>query len=239
MDALVLAAGNGDRFLTGSRGSKLACCVAGVPLIARTLHAAHRAGIRCAHVVVGYDAAHVRAVATSGAPRGLDLRFYYNARWPLENGASVLAARPSLEGKRFALLMGDHVFDWRVLRRLVEIETRDTESLVAVDAKLPDPAVAREATKVRLDNGLVVEIGKGLDTYDALDTGLFVCAPNLLDAAAESCASGDTTLSGAVRTLAVRGLVRGVDVGGAPWCDIDTPEDLAAAEALVARSPAF
>src|SRR5215218_3188037 len=53
-DALVLAAGNGDRFKNGSRESKLLQPVLGRPLILRTLETAHRAGITTAHVVLGY-----------------------------------------------------------------------------------------------------------------------------------------------------------------------------------------
>ena len=43
--ALVLAAGNGDRFVNGSRESKLLQPVLGEPLILRTLRTAVEAGI--------------------------------------------------------------------------------------------------------------------------------------------------------------------------------------------------
>jgi CTP:molybdopterin cytidylyltransferase MocA len=49
--------------------------------------------------------------------------------------------------------------------------------------------------------------------------------------------SGDTTLSGGIRQLAARGLMRGVNVGAATWWDIDTAEDLAKAETLLASRP--
>ena len=80
--------------------------------------------------------------------------------------------------------------------------------------------------------GRIVAIGKTLTTYDALDTGLFVCSPALFGALATSRADGDTTLSGGIRILAARGLMRGVDIGDANWHDIDTVEDLHSAESL-------
>ena len=80
--------------------------------------------------------------------------------------------------------------------------------------------------------GRIVAIGKTLTAYDALDTGLFVCSPSLFDALATSRADGDTTLSGGIRILAARGLMRGFDIGDANWHDIDTVEDLHSAESL-------
>ena len=68
--------------------------------------------------------------------------------------------------------------------------------------------------------------------YDALDTGLFVCAPSLFEALESALADGDTTLSGGIRVLAARGLMRAFDIGDATWCDIDTIEDLHSAESL-------
>ena len=73
-----------------------------------------------------------------------------------------------------------------------------------------------------------------LTSYDALDTGLFVCAPPLFGALATSRAEGDTTLSAGIRILAARGLMCAFDIGNAGWYDIDTLEDLHNAESLLA-----
>jgi choline kinase len=81
----------------------------------------------------------------------------------------------------------------------------------------------------------ITAIGKDLVSYDALDTGLFVCAPSVFDALEVSRASGDTTLSGGIRQLAAQGLMRGVDIGDASWHDIDTMADLEAAANLLAE----
>ena len=94
-------------------------------------------------------------------------------------------------------------------------------------------ALADEATKVRLVGSRIVAIGKDLVEYDALDTGVFVFSPVLFDALERARNLGDTTLSGGVRELASRGLMRGVEIGDATWCDIDTLSDLAAAESAL------
>jgi choline kinase len=236
-DAVVLAAGNGDRFQNGTRQSKLLHPVLGRPLILRTLATAAEAGITAFHIVIGYQADTVREVIERGAPRGCTLQFTHNPNWHLENGVSVLTVRERLRDRRFALLMGDHLFETRVLARLLEMKVDPNESVLAIDAGPVHPDIAAEATKVRLDGDRITAIGKDLNTYDALDTGLFVCAPTLFPALEIARLGGDTTLSGGIRQLAARGLMRGAEVGAATWCDIDTVGDLAAAEALLAAQP--
>ncbi len=236
-DAVILAAGNGDRFQNGTRQSKLLHPVLGQPLILRTLATAAEAGITSFHIVVGYQGDRVRQTIERGAPRGTALRFTHNPDWHLENGVSVLAVRDRRRARRFALLRGDHLFEAPVLSRLLALKVPPNESVLAIDRGAVPPEVAAEATKVRLSGDRITAIGKDLDTYDALDTGLFVCAPELFPALEIARLSGDTTLSGGIRQLAARGLMRGADAGPATWCDIDTVDDLASAETLLAAPP--
>jgi 1L-myo-inositol 1-phosphate cytidylyltransferase len=230
--ALVLAAGNGDRFRNLTRESKLLQPVLGRPLILRTIDTAREAGITRFEIVLGYHADCVRAVIEREAPAGVALHFTHNPDWHLENGVSVLAARGRLRS-RFALLMGDHLFEARVLRQLLLAPVDPGESLLGVDSRPTAPEIADEATKVRLRGSHIIAIGKALTEYDALDTGLFVCASSLFGALESARAQGDTTLSGGIRMLAARGLMRSVDIGDATWCDIDTIEDLESAESLL------
>jgi choline kinase len=233
--ALVLAAGNGDRFKNSTRESKLLQPVLGRPLIVRTIETARDAGIDVFEIVLGYRADRVQETIERQAPRDVTLNFTHNAYWHLENGVSALAAHRRLRS-RFALLMGDHLFEARVLRQLLAAPADAGESILAVDSRQAAPDIVAEATKVQLRGSHVVAIGKTLTEYDALDTGLFVCAPPLFPALRRACAAGDTTLSGGIRILAARGLMRAFDVGQAAWCDIDTIEDLRFAESSFGSS---
>ena len=230
--ALVLAAGNGDRFRNPTGASQLLQPVLGRPLIIRTIETARDAGITAFEIVVGYQADRLRALIEREAPADITVHFSHNQDWHLENGVSALAARNRLRS-RFALLMGDHLFEARVLRLLLRVRLARGESLLAVDSRAAAPAMAAEATKVRLRRSRIVAIGKALTDYDALDTGLFVCAPSLFCALESARADGDSTLSAGIRILATRGLMRAFDIGDATWCDIDTVEDLRSAESLL------
>ena len=231
--AVILAAGNGERFHIPTHDSKLLQPLLGRPILLRTLEAAHEAGIRTVTVVLGYQAERVRALVETGAVAGLTIDFVVNPEWHLENGVSALAARDSVGAERFALLMGDHVFEPPVLQRMLRLDVDGDESLLAIDARPATPEQAEEATKVRRQGSRIVAIGKDLTEFDALDTGIFVFSRVLFEALQAARALGDTTLSGGVRQLAARGLMRGMEIGDAMWCDIDTVSDLAAAESAL------
>jgi choline kinase len=236
--AVILAAGNGDRFHSPARDSKLLQPLLGQPILLRTIEAAQKAGIEQVTIVLGYQADRVRALAERAASPRLTLAFTINPQWHLENGVSALAARRIVHDDRFALLMGDHVFEPRVLVRMLSQPCATGASLLAVDARDVRASIAEEATKVRRQGTRIVAIGKDLRDFDALDTGLFVFDPAIFPALEAAQAAGDTTLSGGVRELARRGLMHGVDIGDAQWCDIDTVSDLAAAEAALAADNA-
>lgn len=231
-DAVILAAGNGDRFKNPDRESKLLHPVLGQPLILRTLETAAAAGVSTLTVVLGYQADRVRGVIERHRLPGVTLQFAVNPDWDLENGVSAFAARDLCRGRRFALLMGDHLFEPAVLERLVSLDIDTRDSVLGIDTRTQDPEIVAEATKVRLAGDRIVAIGKQLTTWDALDTGLFLFTPALFDALEEAIEVGETTLSAGVQRLAAAGLMRGADLGPANWCDIDTVDDVRLAESL-------
>ena len=144
---------------------------------------------------------------------------------------SALTARDAIDDGHFALLMGDHLFAPATLDRLRRARLGAAECALAVDSRPAPDHIVAEATRVRIAGARVTAIGKGLQPFDALDTGMFSYAPSLFDALATLAAAGDTTLSSGVRRLAAAGLVRAVDIGDADWYDIDTTADLEEAEA--------
>lgn len=229
-DAVILAAGNGDRFKNSQHQSKLLHPVLGQPLILRTLETAAAAGISTLNIVLGYQAGPVREAIERHTIPGVSLRFAHNPDWQLENGVSALKARALCAAGRFALLMGDHLFESSVLQRLLSLPVDPRDSVLGIDTTTVDPDIAAEATKVRLAGDRIVAIGKQLTTWDALDTGLFLFTPALFDALEEAIEAGETTLSAGVARLAAQGRMRGADIGAANWCDVDTVDDVRAAE---------
>jgi 1L-myo-inositol 1-phosphate cytidylyltransferase len=87
--------------------------------------------------------------------------------------------------------------------------------------------------KVQTCENKVTAIGKNLRSYDAIDTGLFVCPQEIFDYLEEAKSTNDgndCSLAAGIELMAVDDKVRGIDIGSARWHDIDTPRVLEYAE---------
>lgn len=223
--ALVLAAGKGARLNHDT--PKPAFPLLGVPLLARTLITLQESGITDAYVVVGYQAREVREAIEGTRGLEIEVHWIHNDRWDKPNGLSVLAARSELD-EPFVLTMGDHVFPAEFVALLREHGGGEGVDLV-VDRNVDDGHDLDDATKVRLDSDRIVEIGKSVESFDALDTGVFLATPALFRALGD-CESPNPSLSDGVQRLADAGLARAVDGTDRIWHDVDEPEDVGVAE---------
>ena len=231
VQALILAAGNGTRLgLEGTAYPKPLAPLDGRPLLRRVLELAGSAGIQRFVVTTGgFDSELRAAFADDDLARRIS--FQFNPAHHLSNGVSALAAEPSCE-RRFALLMADHLFDPRVLERMLEEPLEEGECMLAVDRNLADCPDLPDATKVRTRGGKILALGKNLTDYDALDTGLFVCCRALFEALRAERSRGDCSLSDGMNHLARQGRLRAFEIGSARWLDIDTPAALNRARTL-------
>ena len=135
----------------------------------------------------------------------------------------------------FALLMSDHLFDPRILRRAVSEPLESGRCRLAVDfnpSGIPD---LEDATKVLAEGGRVLEIGKDIKKYNAIDTGVFVCTEGIFSALETAITRGEESLSGAVRELARLEKMEAVDVTGLFWRDVDDEIGLKDAEQAIAE----
>jgi len=238
--AVVIAAGAGRRMRETNGGArpKPATLVVGIPIVVRVLWRLAETGVRRAVVVTGCRAPEVEATARAGRPPGLELVFVHNEGWERQNGLSVLAARHAVGGAPFVLTMADHLYSPLVIEALRTVRARDVDVALAVDRRLNEIGDIDDATRVRTGaGGRIAEIGKGLPAYDAIDTGVFLCAPALFDAIeGERDASGDCSLSQGVARVAQGGRALAVDVPKeAWWQDVDNAADLARAERKLLR----
>ncbi len=159
----------------------------------------------------------------------MKLRFVSNAAYATGNAGSFwIAAKDLRDG--FLLTMADHLVEPSLLRAVLAGAAE--RSRLAVDTAPPDDARAPSATLARVIDGRVVELGKGLADWNALDTGVFWCAPGVADAVTPDLRGGE--LAALFSALARDGQLDAVDVTGMRWIDIDTPDDLREAKAMLA-----
>lgn len=231
-DVVILMAGTGSRLrASGEVLPKPLVPILGRPLISYIAEALENAGVGTLHAVVGGNSESLIASLRPLIPAAMQLNPIPNPDWQKQNGLSVLCAAGHVT-EPFLLMMGDHLFDPAILSLVLESGVSHCLNL-AVDKKLETIFDIDDAMKVQTSGQHVVTLGKTLETYDAIDTGIFLC-PNELFAylrGAQSRSRGsDCSLADGVRLMASDGKVRAIDIGPAWWQDVDTPEMRAHAE---------
>jgi len=218
---LIIAAGQGTRLKAKGEVKPLVPLL-GVPLIERIIRSAIESGADEFYVITGYQGEKVANFLKQLSKRlNVAVTLIQNDEWQKENGFSVLKARNFIK-EPFLLLMADHLFDPAIIRSLLEQSLNEGEVLLAVDTDKNNPLIDMEdATKVRIKDGYILNIGKTIDDFNGFDTGLFLCTPAIFEALEGACkVHNDTTLSAAIRVLAENKHAKSVQTNGF-WIDID------------------
>ena len=231
-EAVMLIAGQGSRL----RGADRNCLKPFVPVLGRTLMSYTldtliSAGISTVHFVVGYESERVIAEAKQLIPPHMAASFIVNRDWRKQNGISLLAAAGHV-GAPFLLTMGDHLFGETIIDCLLHNFEPGLVN-IAIDRKLDSIVDLDDAIKVQTRGNKVTAIGKNLQSYDAIDTGLFICPGEIfayLQQAKSSNGGRDCSLAAGIGLMALDDKVRGIDIGSARWHDIDTRRVLEHAE---------
>jgi choline kinase len=232
--AVILAAGIASRLrpLTDALPKPL-LQVGGIPLLERTLAALCRNGLREVVMVTGYCHAMIeKTVATLHLP--LDVRFVYNEAYATtNNNYSLWLTRPAMDGRAMLLLDADILFDSRILSTL--LDAPHGNALVVRSGG----HVGEEDVKVSCDaKGRIIRIGKEIAVASAFGESLGIekfdgaTTPLLFEALARRRERYEFYEASFQEIIDAGTTIRAVDSGGLACMEIDTPDDLAAADAL-------
>ena len=233
-DAVVLLAGAGSRLTNAHATPKPLVPILGTPLIAYVLRALESVGVQRVHAIVGAHGDAVARGVKECLPATMALNRIDNGQWKLRNGVSLLCASDVID-QPFLLTMGDHLFDPTILRVLIDRAAANGLSL-AVDRNLARIFDLDDAMKVRTSGEQIVAISKTLRDFDAVDTGLFLCAPEIFEYLERAKIDGDCSLADGVRLMANDGKAHAIDIDNAWWQDVDTPAMLERAETTLPKS---
>jgi len=242
MKAIILAAGLGKRLASVTGGApKCLVPVAGRTILDRMIERLVEAGLRDIIVVTGHRREDVeRHLDASSMPEARGAVRVFNERYAdWGNFYSLLVAEQAVGGDSFIKLDGDVLLDGRVLPILL---AADGPGALCVDAW---DGIGEEEMKVRVDErGRAVELSKRIDPAASLGESLGVdridadLAPAVWAELRAMIESGQTDeyYEYAYERLMQKGTPFAVaDVTKCQWAEIDNAEDLAAAEALLAK----
>lgn len=224
--ALILAAGNGSRIAArAGEGPKPLVQVCGTPLLEHVMTRARDAGVERFVIVVGFRGQMIKEWYETHPISGVEVTWVENPEYRKDNGISVLRASHLIH-ENFLLLMADHVFEPETARSLLRQPLDREEVILAVDRNIEGIFDLDDATKVKVDKERIVEIGKALRQYNALDTGMFLCSPALFSWLEMAAVNGNCSLSDGLRLMAAHRKFKAFDIGDAHWQDVDTPAAL-------------
>ena len=235
--AVILVAGIGERLrpITNDRPKALVP-VGPETVLARAMRQLVAHGVQ--HIVLGtgYCQQAVRE-AVKHAP--VPVTLCPNAAFDrTQNAVSLLMCEEAVGGRDFYKLDGDLLFRDEVLQR---VDEHDAGLVAAVDMRA---GLGEEEMKVRLEPGScrIAAFGKQLEPEQAQGESIGIerlsagAVPMLFDALRASYEAGETRLYYEdVYSRLLRGGLQAeaANVVDLPWAEVDTPEDLAQAEALV------
>ena len=230
MKALIIAAGNGTRMQSVTRGRhKSLMSLLGLKIIERVILGAKEAGIFEFVIITGYKGKELKETIGDGSRFGVSIAYVQNNKWEKENGISVLKAKDYFK-ENFILLMSDHVFDWRTLLRFKRIKLKKDECALAIDKNMDSVLDIGDTTKVLVKNDKIASIGKNLDVYNAYDTGMFLCSPYIFKVLKRTISDHKNSLTNGMRVIAKEGKLRAFNIKGRFWSDCDTYADIKFAE---------
>jgi choline kinase len=244
MKAVILAAGCATRLRPYSDDTpKTLLPVAGVPILRRTITNLMRAGFDQFVIGTGYLEHMVRDAVASWFP-DLDVTFVSNPDFRTTNNAySLWLAREHVETHGFILIDGDVVFDLGVVEELVE---RGPDCLAVRSVG----EIGLEEVKVTADvEDRVLAIGKHVPVRSAMGESigieLFSAASSRKLFAALHARVHEQKLVNEYYEASFQQIIDdgvtlyGVDIGSMYATEIDTVDDLRAAEARLSQRPAF
>jgi dTDP-glucose pyrophosphorylase len=230
--AVVLAAGKGTRMreITSSIPKPMVE-VGGRPVLWHVLRALRDAGVADAAIIVGYMPEAIRSYFGAGDEVGVRLS-YFTQEVQDGTGRAADPAREFLSDGPFFFSFGDILTEPAeyagMARAFLE---RPTDLLLAV-RRVEDPY---RFGVVSLDGDAILRIvekpAPGTAESNWVNAGIFVTTPSLFDYTAELAPSerGEYEIPDAIRMMIADGLLVRAHKLAAPWRDVGTPEDLAAA----------
>ncbi len=229
--AIILAAGLGTRLADGRSVPKPLREVAGVPLIVRVIKALHQGGVKDVAVVIGHLGKMLQEHLTT-ASLGPTLHFIENDEYEKPNGTSLLKAEHFVTGPTY-VLMSDHLWSQALFQAVAAFPLGPDEGLLGVDYRIDQCFDLDDATKVQTEDSRIVNIGKTLTDYNALDTGVFRVTPTFMQTLRSCDGPNGCSLSEGVMKVVEQGKMRSADIGDGLWIDVDTPQAHAEAERLL------
>lgn len=162
-----------------------------------------------------------------------NIEFIINKNYKKGIISSLFSAKNKIKSDRFLVVMGDTLIESEIIKRILKKNKVDG-IILCVDKDLNKPEYRiRDSTKVLEKNGKIINIGKKIRKYNAIDVGVFIMPKEVFDIAKMFLSKKERTLSKIVKYFAKNDRAIICDVTGLKWIDIDYKRDLKIANKII------
>lgn len=225
MKAVIIAAGQGSRLIRKTNHTPKTLLPFGQEtILSQILKNFNSVGIRDFIVVLGYCSDMILDYLRKNDNFGLNIQIIINNEYTRGNGISAWLPHKLINGdESFLLSMSDHLVSPAALEK---IKNRDNDkNMLLVDTAIDEVFDIDDATKVRIEGERIIEIGKELASYEAVDCGIFKLKRSFFDALEEQIAMKKESISEGVKQLIENDDFSPVYIPDhGQWIDVDTPE---------------
>src|SRR5687767_9397607 len=224
MKAIILAAGKGTRLDGAAVKPKCLVEVGGSSLLNRQIETLRASGVREIVVVIGFGGDSIREHCDN------EISFVENVDFAQTSSLYSLWLARDYLSEGFVVLNSDVLFHPKLLADLIESPNKD--ALLVSDTNKETP-LGDEEMKVKVEEGLVVEISKEMDPLEAdgENVGIVKFGANGAKLLIEYM--NKLIATGALKDWAPRAFLEfarhhplhALSTRGLPWIEIDFPED--------------
>lgn len=224
MKAIILAAGKGTR-LDGAVKPKCLVEVGGLTLLQRQVETLRELGVRDIVVVIGFEGDSIRKHCDN------QISFVENLDFAQTNSLYSLWLAREYLSEGFVVLNSDVLFHPDLLAKLLN-SSRD-DALLISDQNLQTNPLGDEEMKVKVKDGLVVDISKGISPLEADGENVGIVKFGAAGAKVLIRYMNELIARGAKNDWAPRAFLEyarhhplhALSTDGLPWIELDFPED--------------
>jgi len=230
--AVILAAGKGER-ISNTDGfiAKPLIKIFDVNLIERSIkNLINNLNVKKIYIVTGFNHEEINNhFVKLKNILSLNIEIVFAKDWEKGNGASFLAILDKINHQQFYLLMADHLFNNEFYKAISKYKINNKSYLI-ISRTLSTLSDFNDATKVKVVENKINDIGKSIKDSNGFDTGFFILSSDEFNDVNKLSVREKLSLTEVIQELVQQKKLYFIEVSEDSWFDIDTNQDLSNAK---------
>ena len=230
--AVILAAGKGER-ISNADGfiAKPLIKIFDVNLIERSIkNLINNLNLKKIYIVTGFNHEEINNhFVKLKNILSLNIEIVFAKDWEKGNGASFLAILDKINHQQFYLPMADHLFNNEFYKAISKYKINNKSYLI-ISRTLSTLSDFNDATKVKVVENKINDIGKSIKDSNGFDTGFFILSSDEFNDVNKLSVREKLSLTEIIQELVQQKKLYFIEVSEDSWFDIDTNQDLSNAK---------